>query len=341
MRVKRSDIKAFAAELIREVIEREKTLYAFDLDDTLIKSSSKVIVKSPEGTKKLTPAEYAIYTPLPSDELDFSEFSQIKNPSLIKDNVKIFLDTLKQSSSISKTIILTARTPDITKDIQDLLDFKNLPQVEIHAVGSSDPQKKADVIQDFIDQGFTQIRFFDDSPANIKAVNNLRPINPDVDIRTKLVVHALEEAGKGLWHNIRAKRARGDKPSHPNSKAFKSAVKAGKEILKKEIVEPALEQDVDPKELQMGIEVEMEHTDSKKEAKVIALQHLAEDPKYYTKLKSLNLENVHEPVKPGILKKRLGKLSCTKVRQELAKLEDKGTHFAKALQRYLNYQCKD
>jgi len=290
MKIKRSDIKAFAAELIREVMERGKTLHAFDLDDTLIKSSSKVIVKTPEGIKKLTPAEYALYTPTPTDELDFSEFSQIKNPSLIKDNVKIFLDALRQSSSMSKTIILTARTPDITKDIQDLLDFKNLPQVEIHAVGSSDPQKKADVIQDFINQGFTQIRFFDDSPANIKAVNNLRPANPDVDIRTKLVVHALEEAGKGLWHNIRAKRARGEKPSHPNSKAFKSAVKAGKEILKKD-------------------------------------ENVEED--------------VHEPVKPGILKKRLGKLSCTKVREERAKLKDKGTHYAKALQRYLNYHCKD
>ncbi len=57
-----------------------------------------------------------------------------------------------------------------------------------------------------------------------------------------------------------------------------------------EIQTPANEKDVDPKELKMGIEVEMEHTDSPAEAKVIALQHLAEDPKYYTKLASLNLE---------------------------------------------------
>lgn len=287
-------------KLIKEIDGQGKILHAFDLDDTLIKSSSKVIVKTPEGIKKLTPAEYALYEPRPEDELDFSEFNQIKDPTLIRDNVKIFLDALRQSSSISKTIILTARTPDITNDIQDLLDFKNLPQVEIHAVGSSDPQKKADVIQDFIDKGFTQVRFYDDSPANIKAVNALRPLNPNVDIRTKLITNALHE-----------------------------------------IVKPASEKDIDPKELKMGIEVEMEHTDSRKEAKVIALQHLAEDPKYYTKLKSLNLEDIHDPVEPGILKKRLGKLSCTKVRQERAKLKDKGTHYAKALQRYLNYHCQD
>lgn len=34
----------------------------------------------------------------------------------------------------------------------------------------------------------------------------------------------------GLWDNIRAKRKAGKKASHPNSKAYKDAVKAGKEI---------------------------------------------------------------------------------------------------------------
>jgi len=52
-------------------------------------------------------------------------------------------------------------------------------------------------------------------------------------------------------------------------------------------------------------------------------------------------KNIHEPVKPGILKKRLGKLSCTKVRRERQGLKDKGTHYAKAAQRYLNYHCQD
>lgn len=49
----------------------------------------------------------------------------------------------------------------------------------------------------------------------------------------ELILEVMKEK-PGLWANIRAKRARGEKPSHPNSKAFKDAVKAGKEILKKE-----------------------------------------------------------------------------------------------------------
>ena len=51
-------------------------------------------------------------------------------------------------------------------------------------------------------------------------------------------------------------------------------------------------------------------------------------------------KSVHDPVKPGILKKRLGTLSCSKVRSAKSKLKNKGTHYAKALQRYLNYHCQ-
>lgn len=63
-------------------------------------------------------------------------------------------------------------------------------------------------------------------------------------------------------------------------------------------------------------------------------------PNFMTTNPVIALEGVDDPVKPGILKKRLGKLSCTKVRQERSKLEDKGTHYAKALQRYINYHCQ-
>jgi hypothetical protein len=44
----------------------------------------------------------------------------------------------------------------------------------------------------------------------------------------------LNEEKPGLWANIRAKQARGEKPAHGNSDAHKDAVKAGKEINKEE-----------------------------------------------------------------------------------------------------------
>jgi hypothetical protein len=48
-------------------------------------------------------------------------------------------------------------------------------------------------------------------------------------------------------------------------------------------------QDVDPEQLALGTAVEMEHTKDPRTAMEIALDHLAEDPKYYDKLLSIGL----------------------------------------------------
>lgn len=49
-----------------------------------------------------------------------------------------------------------------------------------------------------------------------------------------IIREAIQEEKKrpGLWANINAKRKRGEKPSHGNSKAHKDAVAAGKRIKK-------------------------------------------------------------------------------------------------------------
>jgi hypothetical protein len=52
-------------------------------------------------------------------------------------------------------------------------------------------------------------------------------------------------------------------------------------------------------ELKKGIQVEKEHTSSNTKAARIALDHLFEDPKYYTKLATLNLENIKVKLYPG------------------------------------------
>jgi hypothetical protein len=51
----------------------------------------------------------------------------------------------------------------------------------------------------------------------------------------KYIEEAVNEENPGLWANIRAKRARGEAPSPKNSKAYKDAVAAGKEINKEDI----------------------------------------------------------------------------------------------------------
>jgi len=59
------------------------------------------------------------------------------------------------------------------------------------------------------------------------------------------------------------------------------------EFLNEEIIKGEKEigitsQDVDPKEFLVGMEVEKEHSTELSVAKTIALQHLADNPKYYS-----------------------------------------------------------
>ena len=62
-----------------------------------------------------------------------------------------------------------------------------------------------------------------------------------------------------------------------------------KESLKLCIREVIDEMQFDPKELQMGIKDEMEHTDDPKESEKIAKDHLRKHPNYYSRLKKCGL----------------------------------------------------
>jgi len=61
---------------------------------------------------------------------------------------------------------------------------------------------------------------------------------------------------------------------------------------------------INPDELRMGIKVELEHTDDLDKAKKIALDHLRENPFYYTELKLSGLDAAHTTIqKPEAPKK--------------------------------------
>jgi hypothetical protein len=79
------------------------------------------------------------------------------------------------------------------------------------------------------EEGYSQ--FLKDDPEH--PGGKTKGLTPDVMNKILMrVVQDIEESRPGLWDNIRAKRERGEKPSRKGSKAYKSAVKAGKEINK-------------------------------------------------------------------------------------------------------------
>lgn len=57
-------------------------------------------------------------------------------------------------------------------------------------------------------------------------------------------------------------------------------------------------------------------------------------------VKSEDNEDVHKPVRPGILKRQIkGKITCSKARALKSKQKNKGNNTAKAAQRFLSYHC--
>jgi len=76
------------------------------------------------------------------------------------------------------------------------------------------------------EEGYSQFLKTDDNPEG-----KTKGLTPDTMNKILMnVIKDLDESRPGLWDNIRAKKEKGGKMSHPNSKAYKSAVKAGKKI---------------------------------------------------------------------------------------------------------------
>jgi len=79
---------------------------------------------------------------------------------------------------------------------------------------------------------------------------------------------------------------------------------------KKKKAEPKAElhpNKIHPQELRMGIKVELEHTDDLDKAKKIALDHLAENPFYYTALKLSGIESPSAPKAKAPVEKKTKK----------------------------------
>jgi len=75
---------------------------------------------------------------------------------------------------------------------------------------------------------------------------------------------------------------------HDEDDESKAAPEDGKGLAVKKGV---TEDEVDPDELAKGLDVEREHTDDPEVRKQTALDHLAEDPKYYTHLEEMESEH--------------------------------------------------
>lgn len=153
----------------RSLFVEEKKLRVFDFDDTLVKTDSYIYVTDKSGReRKLTPGEYAIYKPRPGDAFDYRDFSEVKNPKQIKAITKILRDVARAGGKRG-VYILTARAA--AKPIERYIKDIGIRNVKVVALGSSNPQDKADWIKDKVDnEDYDDVYFIDDSLDNVKTV---------------------------------------------------------------------------------------------------------------------------------------------------------------------------
>ena len=186
-----SDLNAFAFNPLNEA--GEKKLRIFDFDDTLVKTKSNIYIKHTDGKEsKLTPGEYAIYEPKEGDKFDFSDFEKVKQPQEIKGVTRLLKNIVRVGGS--EIVILTARAA--YKPIKNYLSDIGLDKLFVVALADSDPQKKADWIEDKIKGGVKDVFFIDDSHKNVSAVKALSKKYPNVSLKVRHVQHDIPNPPK-------------------------------------------------------------------------------------------------------------------------------------------------
>ena len=179
-----SNLNALAFKPLQEA--GEKKLRIFDFDDTLVKTKSNIYIKHKDGKEsKLTPGEYAIYEPKEGDQFDFSDFEKVKQPQEIKGVTRLLKNIARVGGS--EIVILTARSA--YKPIKDYLSDIGLDKLYVVALADSDPQKKADWIEDKIKNGVNDVFFIDDSHKNVSVVKALSKKYPNISLKVRHVQH--------------------------------------------------------------------------------------------------------------------------------------------------------
>lgn len=184
-------------EELKGPFSKEKVLI-FDLDDTLVITAAKIKVCDPKHNTcfELTPEEFNTYEKHPRHVLNFDDFKSLevmKAGRLIEKYLNILAKNYRAGNAIG---VISAR--DDENMIYDWLKHHvgfHISRELIWCV--NDPrrgmsgniaEKKKEAMRWFIEQGFTDISFFDDDKNNIGLVNQLgKELN--IKIKTHLAKH--------------------------------------------------------------------------------------------------------------------------------------------------------
>ena len=203
-----------------------KRLEAFDFDDTLYGSDSKVIVKRGKERLELTPEEYATYKPEKGDIQDFSQFDDVINPKTLP-GIKALDRALKEGNDV---VIVTARKQIAEGPVMKLLQKRYGPlanNIRFKGVASSLPQAKANYLENKIKKGGYESAFFmDDAQANVDAINKLFK---KLDIQGKSIQASYKHGKPGLLFGKRnASNPKQENMAKKNRRKFREWISKNK-----------------------------------------------------------------------------------------------------------------
>lgn len=157
---------------------KSNKLVIFDLDDTIIRTDAKIkIIDRKTGViiRELSPEEFNLFRTKSTHILDFDDFNC---PEILRQGKFIFyvFDRLKEYYNSGVPVaILTARSSS-----EMVREFFLENGIDIHpdlVIAINDPmydytgsvaEMKKQAIKEFIDDGYTDLIFFDDSEDNLR-----------------------------------------------------------------------------------------------------------------------------------------------------------------------------
>jgi len=175
---------------------RDNSIIVFDLDDTLVVTNAKILVKdSLTGeTFDLTPQEFNEYEKEPHHEVDYNQFNDaniLKAGRLVEWVLNILRSSYESGTAVG---IITAR--DNKKLVREFLLSHGIdihPNL-IYAV--SDPEfgfdgtiaeKKKEAFRKLMAKGFTHFTFYDDDRKNLQLAKSLEDEFEQITMKTRKI----------------------------------------------------------------------------------------------------------------------------------------------------------
>ena len=178
--------KEFKSHLLENITN---ILVVFDIDDTLVHTSTKVkVMKDRKVARELNSHEFTNYKLKDGEEFDFENF---RNAKEFFDNAKPILPMMNQLKRDinrgNKVVMVTARADFDDKEL--FLDtFRkygiNMNKVHVYRAGNmkggSIEENKKTIIKSLMDKGnFGKVIMYDDSKANLNSFVSLKKDYPN------------------------------------------------------------------------------------------------------------------------------------------------------------------